>query len=147
MKKIGLLMAMAMVVVLSSCDKKEEVEYIFENGEYSAEAADFHYGWKAFMNAEITNDEVLSVTFDYKNETGELKTATTDEAYPMTPHPRVWCPEIETQLLAVDIVSLVEIDGVTGATGGSDDANDLFAAIVEAAKTGDTSLQVLPAAE
>ena len=51
-------------------------------GEISAEAADYHYGWKAFMNAEINN------------ETG-----------------------------------------------------DLFAAIIEAAKTGDNSLQVLPATE
>ena len=62
----------------------------------------------------------------------------------MTPHPRVWCPELETQLMAVDIINFVEVDGVSGATGGSSDSNALFALILEAAKTGDTSTQVLP---
>jgi len=142
MKKIGLVMAMAIFVVLSSCKKEEE--YVYEDGDYSAEAADFHYGWKAFMEVEISNDAQISVTFDYIDEDGNLKTATTDEEYAMTPHPRVWCPELETQLMAVDIINFVEVDGVSGATGGSSDSNALFALILEAAKTGDTSTQVLP---
>ena len=145
MKKIGVLMAIAMFIVLSSCEKEEE--YVYVNGEYSAEAADFHYGWKAFMEVEITSDVQISVTFDYFDDSGNLKTETTDEEYPMTPHPREWCPEMETQLLAVDIVNFAEIDGVTGATGGSTEANELFALILEAAKTGDTTTQVLPAAK
>jgi major membrane immunogen (membrane-anchored lipoprotein) len=142
MKKIGLVMAMAIFIVLSSCKKEEE--YIYENGDYSAEDADFHYGWKAFMEVEISDDAQISVTFDYTDEDGNLKTATTDDAYPMTPHPRVWCPELETQLMAVDIVNFDDVDGVSGATGGSVEANELFALILEAAKTGDTSTQVLP---
>ena len=142
MKKIGLVMAMAIFVVLSSCKKEEE--YVYVDGDYSAEAADFHYGWKAFMEVEISNDEQVSVTFDYIDEDGNLKTATTDEEYPMTPHPRVWCPQLETQLMAVDIVNFVDVDGVSGATGGSSDSNALFALILEAAKTGDTSTQILP---
>lgn len=145
MKKIGVLMAMAMFIVLSSCKKEEE--YVYVSGDYTAEAADFHYGWKAFMEVEIADDVQISVTFDYFDDGGNLKTETTDEEYPMTPHPREWCPEMETQLLVVDIKNFTEIDGVTGATGGSTEANELFALILEAAKTGDTTTQVLPAAK
>lgn len=143
MKKIAFLMAMAMFIVLSSCKKEEE--YVYVNGAYSAEAADYHYGWKAFMEVEIDNDAQASVTFDYKDEDGNLKTETTDEEYNMTPHPRVWCPELETQLMAVDIVNFTEVDGVSGATSGSTEANELFELILEAAKTGDVTTQVLPA--
>lgn len=145
MKKISVLIALAMFIGLSSCDKDEE--YVYENGNYSAEAADYHYGWKAFMEVEIVDDVQISVTFDYTDEAGGLKTETTDEEYAMDPHPRVWCPELETQLMAVDIVNFAEVDGVTGATGGSNEANELFELILEAAKTGDTSTQILPVEE
>ena len=143
MKKIGLVMAMAIFVVLSSCKKEEE--YVYVDGDYSAEAADYHYGWKAFMEVEISNDAQISVTFDYTDEDGNLKTATTDEEYAMNPHPRVWVPELETQLMAADIVNFADVDGVSGATSGSSEANELFALILEAAKTGDLTTQVLPA--
>ncbi len=47
--------------------------------------------------------------------------------------------------MAVDILNITEIDGVTGATGGTADANALFALCLDAAKTGDTETQILPA--
>ena len=146
MKRIGILALFALLVGMTACEEDEV--FTFENGVYTAEAADFHYGWKAYMRAEIENDELVAVEFDYDNEAGDQKKSeTTDQEYPMDPHPRVWCPQIEDQLLAVDITNFVEIDGVSGATGGSEEANQLFAAILDAAETGDTNVQVLPAEE
>jgi len=57
----------------------------------------------------------------------------------MTPHPSVWLPELEAQLLAAKIApEYVEVDGVSGATGGSDLLDILAGLILEAALTGDT---------
>lgn len=143
MKKIGILMALAMMIALVSCDKEEETVYV--NGDYSAEDAEFHYGYKAFTNVTIENDNQVSVQFDYVDDAGGLKSQTTAEEYPMDPHPSVWCRTLETQLMAVDIVAYTEIDGITGATSGSVAADELFQLILDAAKTGDTSKQIRPA--
>lgn len=141
MKKNAIIWVLALIVGMAAC--KKEDENIFENGIYSAEEADFHFGWKGFMNVEIEDDEVLNVEFDYLNADGDLKTATTDEEYPMVPHPRVWVPEYEEALENSDITSFEEIDAVTGATGGAGVANQLFQAILDAAETGDTDTQVV----
>ncbi len=132
---------LTITLLLTACQKEEEYE--FKDGNYRAETAEFSFGRKAFLEAEIQEDKAVSVDFDYLDEEGNLKSATTDEEYPMTPHPREWLPELENQLLALDILNVAEIDGVTGATGSSGNAYDLFLLILEAAETGDTSTQVL----
>ena len=139
---LGILLVLTFVV--SAC-KKDEEENEYVNGNYRAETAEFSFGWKAFLEATIQDDEAVSVTFDYLDEDGNLKSATTDQEYPMDPHPREWLPELESQLLALDITNVSEIDGVTGATGGSGDAYDLFLLILEAAENGDMTTQVLSA--
>lgn len=131
----------AAMIGLVSC--KEDTTYV--DGSYKAEAEDYHYGWKAFMEATIDGDDLTVVTFDYTDEDGNLKTGTTQEDYNMTPHPSIWCPEIESQFMSVDILSYAGIDGVTGATGGSSDADALFALILDAALDGDKTTQILPA--
>jgi len=141
MKKIALFLMVAAMIGLVSC--KEETTYT--DGSYRAEAAEPHYGWTAFMEATISGDELTVVTFDYFDAEGNLKTGTTQEDYNMTPHPSVWCPEIEGQLMAVDILSYAGIDGVSGATGGSNDADALFGLILDAALEGDETTQILSA--
>lgn len=143
MKKIGFLFTLALFIGLSSCE--EEVEYTYENGTYKAEAADYHYGWKAFIEAEIKNDELVSVDFDYLDEDGNRKSETTQEDYNMDPHPSVWCPEYESMLMAADILNFAEVDKVTGATGGQENVNELFLLILDAALEGDTSTQIASA--
>ena len=61
----------------------------------------------------------------------------------MNPHPTVWLPAYEAQLLALDITKKDEIDVVTGATGGKNSANALLDAILKAAKKGDKTTQVI----
>jgi hypothetical protein len=62
----------------------------------------------------------------------------------MDPHPTVWIPAYEAQLMALDITKKdAKIDGTTGATGGKASANALLDAILKAAKTGDTTVQVI----
>jgi major membrane immunogen (membrane-anchored lipoprotein) len=141
MKKYGLLLAIAMFIGFTACE--EEEEYVLVNGNYEAESAEFGHGWKAFMKAEIKNDKMETVDFDYFNADGDLKSETTTETYPMDPHPTVWLPQMEAQLLAADLLNFTEIDGITGATGASGDAQAMLELIIEAARTGDTSKQIL----
>lgn len=143
MKRLGLLVAAGLLIALSSC-KKDEKTTVYKDGTYKAEEAAFSHGWKAFMEAEISGDKLVSVNFDYADSTGNLKSETTVAEYPMNPHPSSWIPEYVNQLLSTDITpEYSEIDGVTGATHGKLSANSLMEAILSAAKTGDTSVQVI----
>ena len=143
MKKIGIIMTLALFMGFYSCDKEDE--YVYVDGTYLAEEIDFHYGWKGYLEIEIKNDDLVAVDFDYLDADGNLKSQTTAETYPMDPHPTVWLPVYNTSLMAVDLLNFVDVDVYTGATGSWGNANDLMALLIEAAKTGDTSTQILPA--
>lgn len=142
MKKI--LVILVGMAIIFGCSKDED-ENIYTNGTYNAEEAEFHYGWKGFMTIQITNDMLVSVDFDYLNEEGTKKSETTVETYPMDPHPTVWVPTLEGQLLSADILNFSDVDGVTGATSSSGVANIMIKLLLDAAKTGDTSKQIIAA--
>jgi len=141
MKKIGLILVAAFALVFTACEKEEE--FIYEDGTYYAEESEFSHGWKAYLEAEISEDELVSVNFDYVDGEGNLKSETTVENYPMDPHPTAWIPEYEAMLLASDITDYTEVDVVTGATGGWTSVNALMVAVISAADDGDTSTQVV----
>lgn len=132
------------VALFIGCDDDED-ENTFVNGIYNAEEAAFGYNWKGFMELEINGDDIVTVNFDYINEEDNtlLKSETTVESYPMDPHPTVWVPELKTQLMASDIENYTDVDGITGATHSSATANVMMRALLEAAKTGDTSKQII----
>lgn len=142
MKRVGLLVMMAALIGLASCEKEEDLMY--KNGTYKAETEEYSYGWKTFMEVTISDDVQTVVVFDAMTEDGSLKSETTSETYPMDPHPTVWIPELEAQYMAIDIKNYSTVDGITGATHASDDAEALFALMLDAAKEGDTSVQILP---
>lgn len=137
MKKIGLILVAVFAIVFTACEKEDEK--LFENGTYYAEQSEFSRNWKAFVEAEIKDDKLVAVDFDYLNSDGSLKSETTTENYPMNPHPTVWLPQYEAALLAADITDFTEVDVVTGATGAWSNVNALMSAILEAAKDGNTA--------
>ncbi len=127
-------MIAGLFVAFTSC-KKDEKTSVYKDGNYKAEEAEFSHGYKAFMEAQITSDKLVTVNFDYVDSTGNFKSETTAETYPMNPHPSVWLPQYEDQLMNTQIVpDLAEIDGVSGATHGTLSANNLMEAILTAAK-------------
>ena len=138
MKKIGLLLVAVLAIVFTACEKEEE-----ENNTYRAEYSDFHYGWKSFLEAEIKDDEISMIDFDYLDENGDRKSETTQEDYPMDPHPTVWVPEYESRLMNVDINNFSEVDVITGATGAWGEANALMEAVIDAYNNGDNTTQIL----
>jgi len=134
------------ITLFFGCNKDED-ENTFVNGNYSAEEAEFTYGWKAYMNIQITDDKLISVDFDYLNENDNslLKSETTSATYNMNPHPSVWLPTLEGQLMGANIDPFADVDGITGATSSSTIANTMMSTLLEAAKKGDTSKQIISA--
>ena len=143
MKKTGIIFLVAVAIGLISCEE----DTMFENGTYKAEEADYSHGWISFMEATISGDDLTAVNWDARNADGDLKSETTAESYPMDPHPTVWIPQLEAQYMAVDITNYEGVDGITGATGASTSADELFQLILDAAKEGDTSTQILTVEE
>jgi len=131
-----------------SCKDETEVdELVYVNGTYKAIQAEYSHGWKAYLEATIANDVVTDIVFDYADSAGNKKSKTTAETYPMDPHPTVWLPQYETALLNSEITEFSDVDAITGATHSGEYANDLMKAVLEAAKEGDTSEQIVTAAE
>jgi len=160
MKKLGLFLMLAAVVSLSSCDKEEET--MFVDGDYKAETAEYSHGWITFLEVTISGDVLTVVNWDARQEDGSLKSNATAETYPMDPHPTVWISQLEAKIKATDITtfdlhSVIDgidaavadetenVDGVTGATHASHSGYELLDLILEAAKDGDTTTQILSA--
>ncbi len=131
----------AAMIGLVSC--KEDTTYV--DGSYKSEEAVFDYGWKYFMEVSIADDEITVVTFDAYNEEDNTLMKSEDPDYQMPIiQPSEWVPMIETQYMAVDLKSYSAVDGVTGATIGSEAAEALFELILDAALDGDKTTQILP---
>lgn len=144
MKKLGIFIALAVLIGLVACEDDDEM--IYTNGTYKAELSDFSHGWKEFMEVTIKDDDATVVNYDAIDTTGlVLKSSLT--VYPMPDPPGLpskWYPLLEAQFEAANIKDYEEVDGITGATGTSTNAKAMFKLILDAAKDGDTSTQLLP---
>lgn len=144
-KLLVVFLGLAMFV---ACDKDgdgDENDTMYVNGMYKAEMSDFSHDWKEFLEITISEDKVTVANVDAVNEAGEMKSALTEYPMPDPPGlPSVWYPQLEDQFVAANIVNNEDVDGVSGATGTSTNMNGMFDLILVAAKTGDTSVQILP---
>lgn len=141
MKKTLLFLAAA-VFALTACNKQTYVD-----GTYMVtyDEIDSH-GWNAFVEFTLTEDEISNVNFDYKDADGNLKSMNAGYNTAMFDavgtNPETYCPELEAQIEATTIDPWTPIDGVTGATGSSENANTLMEAGLEAAMDGDTDVVI-----
>ena len=148
MKKTLLIFA-AIVFAVTACNKQTYVD-----GTYMVtyDQIDSH-GWNAFVEFTLTEDMISDVDFDYLNADGDRKSL--DTAYNRrmleirgVTNPETYCPQIEAQIEATTIVPEYDtIDGVTGATGSSINANILMAAGLEAAMDGEPLEVIIPQPE
>jgi len=146
MNKNNILFLGILIFLLSSCEEKED--NIYEDGNYYAETLEYSYGWKAFLEVEISDDAFSKVNFDYVDMKGNLKSETNSDTYSMEPHPVVWLPQYEELLIASSISPEFEgVDAISGATGSGNNLQLLAEAVLEAAKIGDTSKQIVDVTE
>ena len=142
MKKMMLfLLSACMMLSLVACGGSK-----IADGTYSAElsdaAAEANHGWKDFLTITYKDGEMVDVQFDAKDADGNLKTESTNpENYPMDPQPSVWMPQLEENIKATSNPD--KVAAVAGATTGSNHAKELYRAVLEKAKAGDTSVAVI----
>lgn len=148
MKKFSFLLSFVLVFGLVACDKDDDNDVTDENtykdGTYKSELNDYSHSWKEFMEVTIENENIIAVDIDAMHEDdGRLKSNETNYPMPDPPGlPSTWLPLLEAQYMAVDLSSYSSVDGITGATGTSTNAEGMFQLILDAAKEGDTSTQI-----
>lgn len=141
MKKIIVLMlcvVLALSFVACGGSKIADGTYTAEVDEDTAAAS---YGWKESLTVTYKDGKIADVDFDAFNADGDRKSETTAETYPMDPHPSEWMPKIEANLKAT--TDAAKVATVAGATQSSDHAKALYAAVLEAAKSGKTDTVVV----
>ena len=124
-------------------------EYV--DGTYRAESATFNNGYKEFLVVTYKDGKVTDVDFDAYSEKDEtvLKSTLTIEEYPMftgenedEPYqPSIWYPTLEESIKNAAAPADVEL--IADATHSCENAQKYLAAIQEAAKKGDTEVQVV----
>ena len=146
MKKLTLfLLSALMLFSLVGCGGSK-----IADGTYSAELSDTateaNHGWKDFLTVTYKDGKMVEVQFDSKDADGNLKSEwTTPENYPMDPQPSEWIPQLEENIKATSNPD--KVAAVAGATMGSNNAKELYRAVVEKAKAGDTTTAVIDTAE
>ncbi len=146
MKKLTLfLLSALMLFSLVGCGGSK-----IADGTYSAELSDAateaNHGWKDFLTVTYKDGKMVEVQFDSKDADGNLKSEwTTPENYPMDPQPSEWIPQLEENIKATSNPD--KVAAVAGATMGSNNAKELYRAVVEKAKAGDTTTAVIDTAE
>jgi major membrane immunogen (membrane-anchored lipoprotein) len=156
MKKIlGLgLTSLMTVALLSGCTSTKETAApateptsALKDGAYHAEydRTDVR-DWVAFVDITVKDGKITKVNYDYTNEAKEMRTKNQgyidgfSKANGYTPREgfdKLGANLIETQDAA-------KVDVVTGATHSSRNFNELAAAAIEKAKTGDTAKAIVP---
>lgn len=109
-----------------------------KDGVYTARASDEYtqaagHGWQEYLTVTVENGAIVQLDYDAVQD-GKLKSETTPDVYPMTPHPSQWTPQLEASLMKAD--SAAAIDTVAGATASSRMARKLYTAVMEAAREG-----------
>jgi len=108
------------------------------DGAYTARTSDEYtqgtgHGWQEYLTITVENGQIVQLDYDALQD-NKLKSETTPDVYPMTPHPSQWIPQLEASMMQA--ATAADIDAVTGATNSSRMAQKLYAAVMEAAQEG-----------
>lgn len=104
--------------------------------EMSEKIAQEDHGWQGYLALTVKDGAVTDAEFDYTKDEKKKSEATAEE-YPMDPPPSEWIPAYEKEVLAAGL-SGDTIDTITGATNSARDVNELYQAVLGAAREGNT---------
>lgn len=127
--------------LLTSCGEKEGMQ----DGYYTAELSEYHFGWKEFVTICVMENKIVSVEYNAKNPSGFIKSW--DIAYMRNmnsvqgTYPNKYTRTYGAQLLEEQNAD--HLDAVSGASSSGKNFNKLAAAVLEKAKKGDTSIAIV----
>lgn len=113
-----------------------------QDGYYTAQAADFHFGWKEYVTIMVKGGSIVSVEYNAENPSGFIKSW--DNAYMQNMlHVQGTYPNEYTRYYAGELLEgqgKEPIDALTGATSSYGSFQKLSAAVIEQARKGDSSI-------
>ena len=141
MKKIVtvLLLFALLAVPLTACGTAQEG---LQDGYYTAQAAQFNFGWKEYITIIVKGGSIVSVEYNAENASGFIKSW--DNAYMQTMlHTNGTYPNEYTRYYAGQLLEgqgEISIDAITGASSSHSSFLKLAEVVLEQARRGDSSV-------
>lgn len=141
-----ILILLLLTILLTACG--EETASL-QDGYYTAQAADFHFGWKEYITIMVKGGNIVSVEYNAENPSGFIKSW--DNAYMQTmfhatgTYPNEYTRYYAGQLL--DGQGETPIDAISGASTSWGSFQKLSTAVLEQARKGDSSIIVVNTSE
>ena len=140
MKRISviLLSLLLLASLLTACGSPTGLQ----DGYYTAQAAEFNFGWKEYITILVKGGRIISVEYNAENASGFIKSW--DNAYMQTmlhsngTYPNQYTRNYANQLLEEQ--SADGIDAITGASSSWGSFQKLAQAVLEQARKGDSSI-------
>ena len=141
MKKIVtvLLLFALLAVPLTACGTAQEG---LQDGYYTAQDAQFNFGWKEYINIIVKGGRIVSVEYNAENLSGFIKSWDSNYMQNML-HANGTYPNEYTRYYASQLQEQQgegTIDALTGATSSYNSFQKLSAAVVAQAQLGDSSI-------
>ena len=137
-RTFGIVLILGGLMMLTACGEQEGLQ----DGYYTAQAADFNFGWKEYITIMVKGGNIVSVEYNAENASGFIKSW--DNAYMQTMlHSNGTYPNEYTRYYAgqlLDGQGEGTIDALTGATSSYESFQKLEAAVIEQAKQGNSSI-------
>ena len=137
-RTFDIVLILAGLMMLTACGEQEGLQ----DGYYTAQAADFNFGWKEYITIMVKGGNIVSVEYNAENASGFIKSW--DNAYMQTMlHSNGTYPNEYTRYYAgqlLDGQGEGTIDALTGATSSYESFQKLEAAVIEQAKQGNSSI-------
>lgn len=143
---ISIVLLLLMLLSLTACgDNKTELQ----DGYYTAQAAEFNFGWKEYITIMVKGGSIVSVEYNAENVSGFIKSW--DNAYMQNMfHSNGTYPNEYTRYYAGQLLEKQQgndIDALAGATSSYSSFQKLAAAVLEQAKKGDSSVVLVDTKE
>lgn len=144
MKRIFFGMLLAALVSLTACGTQAGLQ----DGYYTAQAADYNFGWKEYITIMVKGGEIVSVEYNAENASGFIKSW--DNAYMQTMlHSNGTYPNEYTRYYANQLLEgqgETEYDALAGASSSFGSFGKLAGAVLEQARAGDSSIVLVDTA-
>ena len=132
---------LVLMIILTACGDKNELH----DGYYTAQAAEFNFGWKEYITIMVKGGSIVSVEYNAENASGFIKSW--DNAYMQTMlHTDGTYPNEYTRYYASQLLESQgegEIDALTGASSSYSSFQKLSEAVVEQARRNDSSIALV----
>ena len=133
-----LLSLLLMLSLLTACGGQSKLQ----DGYYTAQAAEFNFGWKEYITILVKGGNIISVEYNAENASGFIKSW--DNAYMQTMlHTNGTYPNEYTRYYASQLLEGQgegSIDAITGASSSHGTFQMLAQAVLEQARQGDSSI-------